>query len=177
MEKPAFKEYLENRYNDQLEYYSAAASKNQKRYKQFQWLVIVLSAATPILAALDGLRIADYVIQLKIPVVVISAAVAILTTGLKTFNYMELWVSYRSTHEELKPELHYYNLRVGPYGAPRVNREQLFVARVEAILDKEHKSWPPARKLDENNGEEATEQAPPDADNPEPGATEPTPSI
>lgn len=185
MDKAVFKDYLDNRYYDQLKYYDGSAQKHKKRYQQFQWLVIILSAITPVLAGLDGTEFSDAtdaanIIRFKIPVVILSAAVAILTTGLKTFNYLELWTSYRTTQEQLKPEIHYYNLRVGPYAEPGVNRERLFVSRVEAILDKEHKSWPPARKLDENSREEATEEpteeARADEANPEPGAAEPTPT-
>lgn len=179
MDKNAFKEYLESRYHDQLSYYDRSAQKYKKRYQQFQWLVIVLSAITPVLAGLDGTQFGTaeeglMTIQFKLPVVIISAIVAILTTGLKTFNYLELWTSYRTTQEQLKPEIHYYNLRVGPYAEPGVNKERLFVTRVEAILDTEHKSWPPARKLDENSGDEAAvEEA---AEGPDAGAssTEPT---
>ncbi|HRH38875.1 MAG TPA: DUF4231 domain-containing protein [Flavobacteriales bacterium] len=150
MDTQAFADYLKTRYFDQLSYYDSAAQKNQKRYRTFQWVVIVLAALTPVLAALDG----RLTISLQVPVVVISATVAILTTGLKTFNYQELWANYRSTHEQLKPEIHYYNLRVGPYAGADVNRERTFVARVEAILDKEHRSWPPAQRLNEVGGEE-----------------------
>jgi len=140
MEKAAFKEYLENRYKNQLEYYDKAATKNQKRYKLFQWLLIILSATTPILAALQ-LNWGD----LQIPVVIISSVVAILTTGMKTFQYQELWVSYRTTMEQLKPELYYYNFNAGPYAEEGVNKEKLFVARAEAIMSKEQKGWPPAK--------------------------------
>jgi uncharacterized protein DUF4231 len=84
-------------------------------------------------------------------VVVISSIVAILTTALKTFNYQELWVTYRSTHEKLKPEIYYYNFNVGEYGKSGVDKESLFVSRIESLLSAEHSVWPPAKKL--NDGE------------------------
>jgi hypothetical protein len=52
MDKEKFNEYVETRYKDQMAYYSKAASKNQKRYKTFQWVLIVSSFITPLLAAL-----------------------------------------------------------------------------------------------------------------------------
>ena len=146
MNKEAFKEYVETRYKDQMAFYSKAASKNQKRYRTFQWILIVFSAITPILAALD-----DKWTDLQIPVVIISALVAILTAGLKTFQYQELWVKYRSTNELLKPEIFYYNFGVGPYAEEGVDKETLFVSRVETILDNEHISWPATIKTHENN--------------------------
>jgi len=144
--KDSFKEYVESRYKDQVAYYSRAASKNQKRYRTFQWILIVLSAATPVMAALDGKWV-----DLQIPVVIVSSAVAILTAGLKTFQYQELWVKYRTTNELLKPEIHYYNFEVGPYAEEGVDKEMLFVSRVETILDKEHISWPLIKKIQENS--------------------------
>lgn len=146
MNKEEFKQYVETRYKDQMAYYSKASSKNQKNYRNFQWVLIVFSAITPIIAALD-----DKWIDLQIPVVIISAIVAILTAGLKTFQYQELWVKYRSTNELLKPEIYYYNFGVGPYAEEGVDKETLFVSRIEAILDKEHISWPSIIKTQEGN--------------------------
>ena len=145
MDKNAFNDYLQNRYQDQMNYYSKKAALNQKKYKQYQWVLIILSALTPVIAAFNN---GDN-IYLKITVVSVAAIVAILTTGLKTFNYYELWVTYRSTQELLKPEIYYYTLNVGPYGEPGADKESIFVFRVESILDKEHKSWPPMQKLNE----------------------------
>jgi hypothetical protein len=146
MDKTAFKEYLDKRYFDQLNYYDRSAGINQKRYKLFQWVLIVLSAITPIVAALDITWM-----SLKMPVVIISALVAILTTGLKTFQYQELWVIYRATNEKLKHELYYYNFDVGPYADNEIDKEALFVSRVESILDTEHKNWPAIKKSQGDN--------------------------
>jgi hypothetical protein len=144
MDKEVFKEYVESRYKEQMSYYSKAAAKNQKRYKQFQWVLIILSALTPILAAFIN-KWPD----LQIPVVIISAIVAIITAGLKTFQYQEIWVNYRATNELLKPEIYYYNFSVGPYGEEGIDKETLFVSRVETILDKEHINWPVVKKFHE----------------------------
>jgi len=144
MDKEHFEDYLKNRYIDQMNYYDAAAKRNQNRYKQFQWTLIILSAVTPILAALIQ-RWPD----LQLFVVVISAIVAILTAGLKTFQYQELWVTYRTTMEQLRPEYHYYSFGVGPYADDKIDKEMLFVSRVEAILDKEHVSWPQIKRQQE----------------------------
>ena len=156
MDKATFDKYLEERYSKQLEYYSKASAKNQKKYKQFQWILIILSALTPVLAALNGIKLGlsdnAPVIHLNIVVVIVSSIVAILTTGLKTFNYQELWSNYRSTYEKLKPEIYYYDFNIGPYAVNGVDKESLFVTRVEAMLDTEHTQWPPAKKIEENQG-------------------------
>jgi hypothetical protein len=151
MEKEAFNQYVENRYQKQMDFYKSSSAKNQARYKYFQWVLIILSALTPVLAAMDWEKIA---------VVIVSSIVAILTTGLKTFQYQELWVNYRATYEQLKPEIHYFTFSVGPYGASGIDKESLFVTRIEAILDKEHQGWPPAKKIrdDRNPGENSVTQ-------------------
>ena len=161
MDNTPFDEYLETRYRGQMEYYSKASAKNQKRYRRLQWVLIILSALTPVLAALDGTKLVpdSEPLNLNLPVIIISSLVAILTTGLKTFNYQELWINYRSTYEKLKPEVHYYKFNVGPYGATDIDKESLFVTRVEAILDSEHTQWPPAKKLKEDQNKSITKGA------------------
>lgn len=156
MEKEAFDDYVANRYRKQMEYYSSTSGKNQKKYKTFQWVLIVLSALTPVLAALSSVTWAEdehlkkIVPQfIQILLVVISSIVAILTTGLKTFQYQELWSLYRTTYEQLKPEIYYYDFSIGPYSEAGVDKESLFVSRIESILNKEHAQWPPAKKIQE----------------------------
>ena len=156
MDKEGFNQYLENRYQKQMDFYSRSSGKNQKKYRYFQWILIVLSAIAPVLTALIT-KWAD----LQIVVVIVTALVAILTTGLKTFQYQELWVNYRATYEQLKPEIHYYNFSVGPYGEAGVDKESLFVARVETILDKEHQGWPPAKKIQEDRNQGENSATPP----------------
>jgi hypothetical protein len=148
METAAFIEYLDKRYKGQLEHYSAASRKNKKRYNNFQWILIILSTLTTILAALPPIKIKGTEINLLQYVVVVTAGlVAILTAGLKTFKYEELWVNHRSTTEQLKPEIYKYQFNVGGYGIPGVDKETLFVSEVEEILAKEHDSWPMYKKL------------------------------
>ena len=156
MDKVIFDEYVENRYKPQMEYYKNASSKNQRNYKRLQWVLIILSALTPVLAALNGI---SWVHEAKIYtlgsqlvlilLVVIASVVAILTTGLKTFRYQDLWVTYRTTYEQLKPEIYYYEFNVGQYSTANVDKESVFVSRVEAILNTEHTQWQPIIKLHE----------------------------
>lgn len=143
MDTTEFNEYLKNRYFDQLNYYENASGKNKKKYKNFQWILIIFSTLTTILAALPAIPNFD----LKYIVVATAAIVTILTAGLKTFQYQELWVNYRSTIEQLKPEIYYYKFNVGDYGQEGIDKESTFVSRVEQILNKEHDVWPVSKKL------------------------------
>ncbi len=141
MDSSTFNEYLEKRYYDQLKYYETASRKNQQRYKYFQWILIILSTLTTILAALPQDKF-----NVQFLLVITAAAVTILTSGLKTFQYQELWVTYRTTLEQLKPEIFYYYFNVGEYGQEGVDKESTFVTRIEQILNKEHDVWPIAKK-------------------------------
>lgn len=154
MDKVAFNDYLEKRYYDQLKYYSSSSKKNQKRYKNIQWILIILSTVTTILAALPKTDHFDF----KYLIVITAALVTILTSGLKTFQYQELWVNYRSFAEQLKPEIYYYNFSVGDYGKEGTDKESLFVSRVEQILSKEHTEWPAVKKLSDLDTPQQQEQ-------------------
>ena len=153
MDKATFNEYLEKRYYEQLSYYDFSSKKNQKRYKNIQWILIILSTLTTILAALPKTDIFDF----KYLIVISAALVTILTSGLKTFQYQELWVNYRSTMEQLKPEIYYYNFAVGDYGKPGADKECIFVSRVEQILSKEHTEWPAIKKLRDQDSQQQQE--------------------
>ncbi|HWB63550.1 MAG TPA: DUF4231 domain-containing protein [Chitinophagales bacterium] len=142
MNAEEFKDYVDNRYTKQMDYYSKASAKNQQMYKRFQWTLIILSALTPVLAGVgDKCTILHYV------VIIISAVVAILTTGLKTFQFQELWIIYRTTYERLKPEIHYYHSNSPPYNTTGADKEALFVQRVEDILAAEHSQWPAGKAI------------------------------
>jgi hypothetical protein len=159
MDKAAFDDYVANRYQDQLNYYEATSERNQKKYKRFQWILIVLTALTPVFAALKTIKWGDFVVPVDLSVLVLltSTIVAILTTGLKTFNHQELWIVSRTTREMLKPELYYYNFNIGDYGTPGVDKESVFVTRVEAILGGEHKQWPVKNMQDQGKQDKENE--------------------
>ena len=154
MEKVAFSEYLEKRYYDQLNWYEKTAAKNKKKYKYFQWLLIIMSTATTIFAALQKCDNP----YLHFMVLGSAALVTILSSALKTFQYQELWVSYRTTIEQLKPEIYYYQFNAGEYGREGVDKETLFVARIESILSKEHDAWPIFKKLKSPDGKEDSKE-------------------
>jgi hypothetical protein len=154
MDTKDFEEYLAKRYYDQLYYYERVSGTNKKKYQNFQWFLIILSTLTTVLAALPPINNFD----LKYVVVAVAGLVAILTTALKTFQYGEIWVNYRSTIEQLKPEIYYYKFNVGDYGKEGVNKESLFVTRVEKVLNKERDHWSGSKKLQEQNIQQIIEE-------------------
>jgi hypothetical protein len=154
MDAAEFKNYLDHRYYDQIHYYEAKSGINQKKYKNFQWTLIILSTITTIVAALAPQRKSSdepgLLSYLPYVVVVTSAIVTIISSALKTFQYQELWVNYRTTIEQLKPEIWYYTFELSEfgYGQPGMDKESHFVSRVENILTKESRDkWPVAKKI------------------------------
>jgi hypothetical protein len=101
MDCELFKRYLSDRYEKQIAWYDRKARHNGRLYHGFQWALIVLSAVTPILVAVAGE-------WQRWAAVFVSAMVAIGTSALKTFQYHELWMNYRTTCETLRKEIHYY---------------------------------------------------------------------
>jgi hypothetical protein len=131
MDVEVFQEYLKDRYEDQIDWYDKKSIWNQKMYRRFQWAVVVLSAITPALVAIELTRWVA---------VFVSALVAIGTTALKTFKYQENWINYRTTCETLRKEIHFYTARVGDYKDVE-DRENLFVERAESLISRENTMW------------------------------------
>lgn len=131
MESQDFQNYLKDRYYAQIEWYDKKAVQNKRKYNFFQWSLIILSAITPIMIALD--------LRKLIPIIV-SSLVAILTTGIKTFKYQENWINYRTTCETLKKEIHFYNSGINEYENVR-DKEAKFVERVESLISRENTLW------------------------------------
>ncbi len=133
MEKEKFEEFLDTRYRKEINWYDKKANWNRKAYHIFQWIAIVFSALTPILVIIsDG--------YIRWITVGIAAIVAIVTSALKTFKYQENWISYRTTSETLKKEIHFY--KAGIRGYENVDdKEAVFVDRVESLISRENTMW------------------------------------
>ena len=134
MDDKDFQKYFEKRYQDQKKWYATNARLNKKKYLLLQWTVIVLAGLTPILALSLTSSYTRWI------TVLISASVAVGTAALKTFQYQEKWINYRTSAEMLKKEEYFYLASVGDYQKSQ-NRKSLFVERVEAIISRENTSW------------------------------------
>lgn len=133
MEKKKFDDYIENRYKNQIDWYSGRATKNKWYYNIFQWCAIILSASLPVLIA----SVPDKYQSLTI---IFSIVLAICTAGLKTFKFQENWVNYRTISETLKKEKHYYDAQIDEYSQAS-DKEALFVDRVENLISRENSLW------------------------------------
>lgn len=133
MEADKFDGYVEGRYQDQIDWYSNRASSNKKWYMAFQWGVIVLSAAVPVL-------IASIPSKFQWVPITVSIVLAIGTAALKTFKFQENWVNYRTVSETLKKEKYFYDAKLDDY-ATAEDKEGVFVERVESMISRENSMW------------------------------------
>jgi hypothetical protein len=145
MENSEFEKYLNERYYVQIDWYDKRAIYNQKTSQIFQWIIIILAAATPVLITIGGSW--EHWVA-----VVISFLVAVGTASLKTFKYQENWINYRTTCETLRKEIHFYNSGVGEY-KDTDDREALFVERVEALISRENTMWLTTRRSKSEKGD------------------------
>lgn len=139
MNKDDFQKYIDEKYYDQIKWYDEKSEKNKNLYEKFQFGLIIFSAITPVLIAIQM----DPIISsyLKWFPIITSVFVAILASVLKTFKYQENWLNYRTISETLKKEIHFYNGNIDDYDGVE-DKEALFIGRVESIISREkYTSW------------------------------------
>lgn len=137
MDEREFQKYLKERYEDQLEWYESKVKKNKQIYMSLQFVLIVFSIVVPIFIVINYILTTSTVLQWI--TIMMSIVVAILVSSLKTFNFHENWVRYRTTAENLKKELIFFRAESGPYVSVQDN-ESLFVERVESYISRRHSS-------------------------------------
>jgi len=133
MDKEKFDDYLKSRYLKETDWYDKKAIWNHRAYEILQWATIILSASTAVLVVIGNG-------SLKWIAVGIAVLVAISTSALKTFKYQENWIGYRTTCETLRKEFHYYEAGIHGYENV-VDKEALFIDRVESLISRENTLW------------------------------------
>jgi hypothetical protein len=121
-----------HRLESQISWYDRKSAYNQRRFKLFKVLQIVVAALVPVLAAIAGA-----------PRWVLGAlgAIVVIVEGLQQlFQYQQNWITYRSTCEALKHEKFLYLCDAGPYARTRA-RDRLLAERVEGLVSQEHARW------------------------------------
>jgi hypothetical protein len=127
-------EYLKDRLEHQLTWYSKKSQYNQKWFKRLRMVEIVSAAIIPFLSGMSD----------KIPYSLwligglgVLIAVAAATSAL--FKFHENWIEYRTTTEQLKHEKYIYLTNTKPYDTEE--KLGLLVERVEALISKENSAW------------------------------------
>jgi len=126
-------QYIEDRIEDELAWYSAKASSNKKWYYGLVSIQIVLAAMIPFVTLFSDIEITKYMIAL------LATIVTIVSGALSTFQYQKKWIEYRTTSETIKHEKFMFLSKINPYNLK--NRNSVLVKRIEALISKENTSW------------------------------------
>lgn len=127
-------EYLQQRLEDQINWYSNKSSVCQIRYKVLRIVEIVAAAIIPLLSGMgDKVPYGPWIIGSLGVLIAISAAAGSL------FKYHENWIQYRATSEALKHEKFLFLGCVTPYDGP--DYFPVLVQRVEGLISKENSTW------------------------------------
>lgn len=127
-------EYLQQRLEDQIDWYSAKSSHCQTRYKVLRVIEIVSAAIIPLLSGLgEKVPCGPWIIGTLGVVIAVATAVGSL------FKYHENWIQYRATSEALKHEKYLYLVGVAPYDGE--NSFHVLVQRIEGLISNENSTW------------------------------------
>ena len=120
------------RLEDQIAWYDAKSSTNQRWFKFLKIVAIVAAAIIPFAVGFDLTRtwLAG---SLGVLIVVVE--------GLQQLNqYQHNWMAYRSTAEALKHEKYLHLAKAGPYTSAE-NADALLASRIEELISREHAKW------------------------------------
>lgn len=126
-------DYLNDRVDDQLKWYSAKSAANKNMYLRLQSFSLIAASSIPLIALSFDSDEARYAVAM------IGALTAIVSGLLSLFQYRDLWVDYRSTAEVLKREKYLFLAKAAPYNDPQAF--PLFVNNVESIIVSENNQW------------------------------------
>lgn len=127
-------EYLNDRLNDQIDWYDKKSQTNQKWFKRLRLLEIIAAAIIPFLAGI-GSSIPYYLIIIGGLGVIIAVSVGLSAL----YKYHENWIEYRTTSESLKHEKYLFQAKYSPYD--NNNAFCKLVQRVEGLISKENTQW------------------------------------
>ena len=129
------KEYIKERLDPQIEWYSKKSKHCQKLYKTIQIIEIILAATIPLLSGYSDILLISIIIG------ILGIIITILESIAKLNKYHEYWIQYRSTCEILKYQKHIYLTSSAPYNKEDESVDNLFVRNIEQIISSEKNQW------------------------------------
>lgn len=161
MKDSVLKNYIENRVMDQIRWYSKKSSVNQKKYKRYAVISIVLNGVIPIVVLLSD-YCAEWSFWLKLLITALSSAAGILSALDALGNHKNLWVQYRANCEQLKSTLHLFFMRAGIFEGltdddPATLKRKL-AAACEHLFAAEYQQWAALTKESTQSKPEKTKE-------------------
>lgn len=131
----AEEEYINERLEDQIKWYSKKATKNKLLNNWTKAIVIILSATIPLFVGIEFNEIFRNIVLSAIGVVIT------IISGLSgLLKFQEKWTEYRTTSETLKHEKYLFKANAAPYNEEK-EPYKLLVTRIESIISREHSVW------------------------------------
>ncbi|MBX2844316.1 MAG: DUF4231 domain-containing protein [Flammeovirgaceae bacterium] len=135
-------QYLEERLNNQIDWYDRKSSVNQTKYKKYKRLEFIIAATIPVVTTLSA--VADHDFYRLDTILQICAALGgivlvIINKFLELDDYFKFWKEYRATCEALQYERSLYLTRSEPYDED--DAFPLLVQKIESVLSKETQRW------------------------------------
>jgi len=130
--------YERDRFQDQRNYYDKKATRYQRKWLAFS-IIIVLLSPVPLVV----LSFVELPMVAKLIILGTSYAATVLGSLLSLLKYRELWISYRTTEQEMLKEYYQYKTCTGAYSGIQNKEERfrLFVERIEGIMAQERSKW------------------------------------
>ena len=126
-------EYLKNRVDNQIHWYSIKSSKYKKCFYIIRTVEIILASAITIISA------GSYFTNTPILIPIFSLSIVIILSLLALYKFQELWLSYRTTSECLKYEKYLFITNTSPYDTE--NKFNLLVKNIENMISSENRLW------------------------------------
>ena len=130
-------EYMEQRVDDQLNWFERKSSWNQKKFKGYRTGVIGFSVLIPFLTGFIDKEWGHY---FQYIVGALGVSIAFFEGVMSLNKYQENWAQYRATAESLKREKMLYETQSGKY-EKQENPFHMFVLEVETLLKEENSKW------------------------------------
>lgn len=126
--------YLNERLEDQIQYFDRQSQKNQRYYKRSKIVEIFAASLIPFLAGnMNNIPHVAWLIGL------LGLAIAISEALCSLHKFHDNWLQYRANAEALSKEKYLYLSGVKPY-----NNDRAFchlVLRIESLLAEENNQW------------------------------------
>jgi hypothetical protein len=137
-EKPDISDYLQKRFKPQIEWYEDKAVSNMRRFYLGQIVIIIISAAIPIINVYDFPNDSNSDDrEIRVWSSILGGTIAISTGFIQLTKAHEKWILYRSTAELLKREYNLFSLDSGEEYTKEENpgeKKRLFIKRCESIM-------------------------------------------
>jgi len=128
-------EYLQERIDDQINWYDRKSLQSQKWFKRLQIVSIIAATTIPFISG----YLTETTIWLKLAVGVLGLIVAAITAILGLYKFQENWLEYRTVCESLKHEKYLFLTKSEPYDSE--DSFKILVERVEGLISKENTKW------------------------------------